>query len=443
MTSEIGYNSLFRVLAVGFTMVIILLITAGAIGLTNAHSIQAGAAALVKQQLTMTRLIEELEREQDALNAVFYKLSRAPDQVDRERILLELDRADQNIAATVSEASGWAEIEMWRDLRRASLQFSTEARRLLELKNVPTYSSRDLFRRHEEVTSVIARVINSGYQRALTTERTMDAQFARLVRQSLILLSCCLIAALVSAIVTVRLTARLFRRMEWQANELSRVSWRLLDDQETIARRLSHELHDELGQALTAVKANLRALESNGAFEPARVEDCRRLVDDAMRNVRELSQLLRPTILDDFGLDASIRSMADRFTQRTGIEVDYVSQFSGRLPQETETHLFRIVQEALTNVARHSGASRVNISLRPERGRLCLSFVDNGRGIEPLSDRVASGNGMTGMRARARSSGGGMGIKSRPGEGLQIEVWVPLASVEPPHDTPDREFARR
>src|SRR5438270_2228288 len=138
MTGEIGYNSLFRVLAVGFSMVIILLIAAGAIGLTNANSIQASAAALVSQQLTTTRLIEELEREQDALNAVFYKLSRAPEQVDRDRILMELDHADQNIAATVSEASGWPEIAMWLDLRRASLQFSYEARRVLELKNVPS-----------------------------------------------------------------------------------------------------------------------------------------------------------------------------------------------------------------------------------------------------------------------------------------------------------------
>jgi signal transduction histidine kinase len=430
MTGEIGYNSLFRVLAVGFSMVIILLIAAAAIGLSNAHSIQVSAAALVSQQLTTTRLIEELEREQDAVNAVFYKLSRSPEQVDRERILMELDRADQNIAATISEASGSPEIATWLDLRRESLQFSTEARRVLELKNVPSYSSRDLFRLHEEVTSVIARLINSGYQRALSTQRSMRQQFRRLIRQSTILLSGCLLAALVSAIVTVRLTARLFRRMEWQANELSRVSWRLLDNQETIARRLSHELHDELGQALTAVKANLRALGPGGSVAAGQVEDCRRLVDEAMRNVRELSQLLRPTILDDFGLDAGIRSMTDRFMQRTGIEVDYRSEFAGRIAEETETHLFRIVQEALTNVARHSGATRVDIYLRPEGRRLCLSFADNGRGIQPL-DGVANGIGMTGMRARARSAGGGMSVRSQPGEGLRIEVWAPLGNAEP------------
>jgi signal transduction histidine kinase len=172
------------------------------------------------------------------------------------------------------------------------------------------------------------------------------------------------------------------------------------------------------------------------------VEDCRRLVDEAMRNVRELSQLLRPTILDDFGLDASIRSVADRFNQRTGIEVDFQSEFAGRLAEETETHLFRIVQEALTNVARHSGATRVCIHLRPEGERLCLSFADNGGGLQP-SDRAANGIGMTGMRARARSAGGGMSIRSQPGEGLRIEAWVPLERVEPFANRTFRELARR
>ncbi len=89
-------------------------------------------------------------------------------------------------------------------------------------------------------------------------------------------------------------------------------------------------------------------------------------MEESIYNVRELSQLLRPTILDDFGLDAGIRWLADRFRERTGIEVDYRSEFDGRLSDETETHLFRIVQEALTNIARHSGATKVEIHLRAE-----------------------------------------------------------------------------
>src|SRR6202035_3682959 len=122
-----------------------------------------------------------------------------------------------------------------------------------------------------------------------------------------------LVLALLCAVFTVRMTAELFRKMEWQAGELSRVSWHMLENQETTARRFSHELHDELGQSLTAIKANLLQLESNNHPDPARLEDCKHLVDEAVQNVREMSQLLRPTILDDFGLDAGIRWQTERF----------------------------------------------------------------------------------------------------------------------------------
>ena len=127
---------------------------------------------------------------------------------------------------------------------------------------------------------------------------------------SILLLGACLILALLCAVFTVQMTTRLFHRMEWQAGELFRVSWHMLENQETTARRFSHELHDELGQSLTAVKANLLALRRESS--PQRVEDCLSLVDDTIDNVRQLSQLIRPAILDDFGLDAGLRWLTGR-----------------------------------------------------------------------------------------------------------------------------------
>jgi signal transduction histidine kinase len=425
--NQIRFGSIFRVLVVGFTTVIILLVVAGAIALNSAHSVKQTAAALVSEQLTTTRLIEEVEREQQAINAVFYKLTRTPELVDRERLLAELDDADERIRRIFAEAGNPQE-GVWRNLRQASLSFSAEARRLLSQNSVSSFSSRDLFRRHEEVTSLIAKLIAAGYQRAVAAQDEIERRSERLVRESLILLGACLAAALICSVLTVRIAAQLFRKMEWQTGELSRVSWHLLENQETTARRFSHELHDELGQSLTAVKANLMAINPRDPAERARVEDCRRLVEDSVRNVRELSQLLRPTILDDFGLDASIRWLAERFTQRTGIEVNYESKFQERLPDETETHLFRIVQEALTNTARHSGATRVEIRLRIEGNRICLSFRDNGKGIEPGNG--TNGMGMIGMRARARGAGGELTIRSRPGDGVRIEAWAPVVRTQ-------------
>src|SRR5262249_46658661 len=161
----------------------------------------------------------------------------------------------------------------------------------------------------------------------------------RLLATSLSFASASLLVALVFAVVTVRMVSQLARGLEWQTAELGRVSWHLLEDQEATARRFSHELHDELGQSLTAIKTNLTALPPS-----QRLDDCLQLVDEAIANVRQMSQLLRPTILDDFGLEAGLRWLCEGFSARTGIDVSFSSGYSGRLADETETHLFRIAQ---------------------------------------------------------------------------------------------------
>jgi signal transduction histidine kinase len=417
-------RTLLRVLVVGFAAVIALLAAAAFIGVKNARSIAESTAGLVTDQLVIERLLDEVEREQSVLNATFYRLSRAPDAVDRERVAADLDQTDRDIARLVAEARGGPNETVWNNLQRAVLDFSQEARQLLAQSNVPAYSSRNLFFRHEEVTRVVARIVDLSYARAVETRKRVDKQSAALAQESIILFGGCLLVALVCAVLTVRLAVVVFRQMEAQASELSRVSFRMLETQESIARRFSHELHDELGGSLTAIKSNLTAIasgvSSNGT-DRARIDDCMKLVEDSISNVRELSQLLRPTILDDFGLDAGLRWLTDRFHERTGIEIEYRSEFDGRLPDETETHLFRIVQEALTNVARHSGATRVTVHLRKENGSIHLTLTDNGSGLK----QEHGGMGLSGMRARARSAGGELKLQSRPGAGVSIEVSAP------------------
>jgi signal transduction histidine kinase len=468
--------TLLRVLVIGFAAVIVLMAAAAVIGVTNARS----TAALVSDQLNIVRLIDEVEREQSALNATFYLLSRTRGDVGqrangrigadartdkaagRARILADLDQTDKEIARIVAEAVNRfndavsqspgagteSDVQAWNGLHLAVLAFSQQARQLLQ-GNSPGNSSPDLFLRHEDVTAAVARVVELGYARAVETRDRADRQTETLARETKLLLGGCLVIALVCAAITVRIAARVFRQMEAQTGELSRVSFRLLETQESTARRFAHELHDELGGSLTAIKSNLTAiaysLNGHAPDRPrgdriqedrAKIDDCIKLVDTSISNVRELSQLLRPTILDDFGLDASLRWLTDRFRERTGIEVDYKSGFTGRLPDETETHLFRIVQEALTNVARHSGDTRVAIHLRADGDSIRLTLSDNGRGVpeksrqrshsmDPHGDGV--GMGLSGMRARARSAGGGLTLKSEPNGGVTIDVWAPMS----------------
>jgi signal transduction histidine kinase len=326
-SDPVTYRKILRVLVIGFSAVIALVIAAGSIGLKSAQLIRENSADIVRNGLITTQLIDELQREQDTLNAAFYKLARGTELSERERLLGQLDDADQAVERIVTEAAGTPQAELWGQLSTAVKGFSSEARRLLVRKNVPTYTSRDLLRHHEEVTAIVGKMISNNYTRTLAAQSRMDQRSAQLVKESLGLLGGCLLLALLCAIFTVRITTQLFRRMEQQSAELARVTWHMLENQETAARRFSHELHDELGQSLTAIKANITALDPATPPDPARLNDCRQLIDEAIQNVRELSHLLRPTILDDFGLDAGIRWLAERFGQRTGIEVDYQSSY--------------------------------------------------------------------------------------------------------------------
>ena len=139
-----------------------------------------------------------------------------------------------------------------------------------------------------------------------------------------------------------------------------------------------------------------------------------------------MSQLLRPTILDDFGLDPALRTLTDNFSQRTGIQIDYGSNVEGRRFRDIiETNLYRIVQEALTNVARHSKATAVSITLLSRKDQLQLTVHDNGQGLTAGKRREGSGLGLAGMETRARGLGGTLRLESAEGKGLTIEVTCP------------------
>lgn len=432
MFQRITDRNILRVLVGGFGVVIVFLILAGFVGIRSVRAIQSSAGSLESEQMASSKLIDEIHREQETLNAVFYNLGKEqPDKVDREQVLSQLHDADTAIERIVTAAVGTAEEPLWKRLLEATVGFSNEARRLLAQEDAETLFSTDLLGRHDEVIEIVRELISGGRTRAEEAQGQIQSRSRELLRQSFLLVGACLILATAFAIFTVRITANLFRQMEAQSTELSSVTWHMLENQETTARRFSHELHDELGQCLTAVKANLMALNSATKENfPVRLDDCVHLVDDAIRNVRELSQLLRPTILDDFGLEASLRWLADGFMDRTGIAVVFTSNFSGRLSDETETHLFRIGQEALTNVARHSGATKVEIRLMAEDTTIHLSIGDNGRGLPVEVEPGRKGLGMTGMRARARTAGGELTIGQFEGSGVLLDVVVPKQVVQ-------------
>jgi signal transduction histidine kinase len=251
-------------------------------------------------------------------------------------------------------------------------------------------------------------------------------------------LGLCFVLAACTASITIWIIQRAFAKLEWQATELAHVSWHMIDGHEKMARRYSHEMHDELGQSLSGLRRMLSRVPGSefGAIR----EECVAIVDEVLQNVRKLSQVLRPVILDDFGLDSGLRWLCERFTQRTQIPVRYESNINVRLAETVETHLFRIAQEALTNIARHAEATEAVVSLRVSGGTVQLDIADNGRGIKPDSGEKTPSLGMVGMRARARQLRGELIVENRKDGGLDIHVEVPLQQVEPDAVEEDSSF---
>jgi len=424
--SPVTHRNVFAALIAGFGLVTGLLLAATLVGVRNIRLVQQSATSLVREQAVTNRLIDELHTQQTSLSEVFSVLARDPESVDDVAILDQLDQADRDIDRISAEGARTPEHDLWTKLKQSSLAFSFEARRILAAEEPETFAPVDLFRDHEAFISVVARLAEAEYRKVTAAQTQIDRRSSELLGTTLAFAAASLVLALVFAAITVRMVAGLIRKMEWQTTELGRVSWHMLEDQEATARRFSHELHDELGQVLTAIKTNLASME-HCPEDAARVADSVRLVDEAMGNVRQMSQLLRPTILDDFGLEAGLRWLAEGFAARTGIDLKFESNHPGRLPDETETHLFRIGQEALTNVARHAAAKSVRVQLESADGWIRLIVEDDGRGLSgaPPDGR---GMGMIGMRARARSAGGDLKVHSQPGRGVVIEVEVPLAS---------------
>ncbi len=352
-----------RLLLVGLGVSALLLLSALLVALRTVTQINRNAQMFTDRQALEKGAIDEIQRRQAQLNNRWLQLARRKDALSREDVLSQLAENRQQMSSA----------------------------------------------------------LDSAYKQAELLRESIYQEGHGLLRWTVWLFAACVGLSLICATWAVRASAGLFRRLEQQAGELTQMQYQFMESQEDIARRFSHELHDELGQALTAVKANLSGL--RGGADDRRVLDCLGLVDGAIKNVREMSQLLRPTILDDFGLDAALRSLTESFAQRTGIKVEYRSELGDRrLPEQAETSLFRIAQEALTNVARHAQATTVEVALLARGDEASMTIHDNGRGFHVSERRNSGGLGLAGMKTRAHGCGGHFRLESGESKGTTIEV---------------------
>jgi signal transduction histidine kinase len=216
--------------------------------------------------------------------------------------------------------------------------------------------------------------------------------------------------------------SRLMESVRAGRERLASLSRRLLTVQEEERRRVAIELHDELGQILTALKINLES-------RPAQLQEAVDTVDLAMRTVRDLALDLRPAILDDLGLAAALRWYADRFAQQTGVQTHLAVEEIAPLDPAAATACFRIAQEALTNIARHAAAKNAWLELRRTGAGIELVVRDDGAGFDvaAANERAQQGAslGLIGMQERASLAGGTFDVRSTPGTGTEVRASLP------------------
>jgi PAS domain S-box-containing protein len=219
-----------------------------------------------------------------------------------------------------------------------------------------------------------------------------------------------------------------------RANEnLRDLSARLLHLQDEERRRLARELHDSVGQILAAIGMNIAIVQSQShkldSFGVRAVSENAQLVEQVSREIRTISHLLHPPLLEVAGLVSALRWYVDGFSERSKIKVDLeVPADFGRLPSDAELAIFRIIQECLTNIHRHSGSATAAIRIRQEEGRLTVQVRDSGKGMplkkqRELAESSRGGVGFGGMRERLRQLGGALEIKSE-GEGTLVSVTL-------------------
>jgi signal transduction histidine kinase len=292
----------------------------------------------------------------------------------------------------------------------------------------------DLNSQHAEILALIqdTSAVNEADLKE-TDRRTTEASL-RFRRRLLLVSALGLSLGSVLAAATVVYAGRLERNIEEKyqeslraQDELKQLSKRLVDAEERERRAISRELHDEVGQSLSALLLDIKNLTDMSADKVSfrqGLGNIKTLAENCLNEVRDMALLLRPSMLDDLGLVPALEWQAREVSKRTGMLIDTVEEnVSDDLPDELRTCVYRIVQEALNNCSKHAYAKKVQIRVQQDSSHLRVSIEDDGKGFDPLRSR---GIGLVGMKERVMQLGGVLRIDSTFSRGTRLEVELPL-----------------
>ncbi|HEV2521398.1 MAG TPA: sensor histidine kinase [Candidatus Acidoferrales bacterium] len=292
----------------------------------------------------------------------------------------------------------------------------------------------DLLSRNAAILTITKDLSALNSDELNEAERGVVEISAQFRRRLLTVVSFSLSFGLILAAATIGYAGRLENRLKQKyaeslqaQRELKELSKRLVDTEERERRAISRELHDEVGQSLSALLLeieNIRNAPADGASLRRRLDKIKVLAEECLNEIRDMALLLRPSMLDDLGLIPALEWQGREVSKRTGMFVETIEEnVSDNLPDEHRTCVYRIVQEALNNCSKHAYAKNVRVVVRQELSHLRVSIEDDGRGFE--SQRVR-GLGLVGMNERVTQLGGTLKVDSDPGRGTRIEVELPL-----------------
>jgi signal transduction histidine kinase len=451
--------SIRAVLVIGFALVLGLWVLWGAQLVRGLEEIQHSAAAVhasyVRGEQTLSRVRTNVLLGSIYLRDALIETGSAQHGESRPELARLRSEVEELLRRYIGEVASEPEREHWTRLQAELTDYWTSREIALAERNIrgPVEAAALLRRRVVPSRDTVLGIVDqiSALQEAANARHQLEARarYERIRTRLFSIGSATLLFAAVVAVLASRHAYRLERRVDQQRRnerhtreELERLSARLVNVQEEERRTLARELHDEVGQALTALKMDVGVALRSDLQDRARgaLEEAKEIAETTLRCVRDLSQLLHPSMLDDFGLPATLSTYLRSFSQRTGIRAQLAETLEDRLSPEIELCVYRIVQEALSNVAQHSGATACTVSLSGGEGILRLAIEDNGHGLPgPSPAPVRQGLGILGMRERAQAFGGTFALGSNVGGGASIVVTLPFHIVSAPALEPRRQ----
>ncbi|MFI5179961.1 MAG: histidine kinase [Thermoanaerobaculia bacterium] len=444
-TLRVSFSSPRWALAAGFGGLLVLMLFAGLDAGLIFRKTEAENERIRREFLQRLRILEKI-RSDLYLSGTYardYLLEPEAGNAASHRALLEATRTEmddilERYVGFLPQGEAAAVVDLrrevsdyWRTLAPV-FRWSADERR----ERGYAFFSSEIVPRRLGMLEIADRIARLNEEQLAAGELRVDALFARVKTHLTLALIASLALGLVFSGLAVRrilhleeLARRRYAELEAARKELQELSARLCDVQETERRTISRELHDEVGQALTALLVDLGHLEAAvpGPAEPAlkaRVAQIRKLAEGTVGVVRNMALLLRPSMLDDLGLGPALEWQAREVSKRSGLKVNVsASDLDDGLPDDYKTCLYRVVQEALHNCVRHAQATQIRITVRQEPTRILLTVEDDGQGFRPDQGR---GLGILGIGERFSRLGGTFRIDSEPGAGTVLSGSLPL-----------------